>query len=85
MISLRLNLVLSKAQNCYAKNRLWKSAMREILIAVHGILYSILIAVHVIDGELDCVHEALNPMDVNAIAVLGLFRNDSCSQNITVL
>jgi len=30
---LRLNLVLSVAQNCYAKDRLWKSAVR---LAVHA-------------------------------------------------
>jgi len=28
------NLVLSEAQNCYAKDRLWKSAMRKI-ITIH--------------------------------------------------
>jgi len=27
---LRLNLVLSEEQHCYAKDRLWKSAVREI-------------------------------------------------------
>jgi len=36
MHALRLNLVLSKAQNCYAKDRLWKSAVREISLAVHA-------------------------------------------------
>jgi len=33
MHALRLNLVLSKAQNCYAKDRLWKSAVREISLS----------------------------------------------------
>jgi len=33
---LRLNLVLSEAQNCYAKDRFWKSAVREISLAVHA-------------------------------------------------
>jgi len=35
MHTLRLNLVLSEAQNCYAKDRLLKSAVREISLAVH--------------------------------------------------
>jgi len=34
MHALRLNLVLSEAQNCYAKDRLWKSTVREISLAV---------------------------------------------------
>jgi len=29
-------LVLSAAKNCYAKDRLWKSAVREISLAVHA-------------------------------------------------
>jgi len=36
MHTLRLNLVLSEAQNCYAKDSLWKSAVREISLAVHA-------------------------------------------------
>jgi len=36
MHALRLNLVLSEEQNCYAKDRLWKSAVREISLAVHA-------------------------------------------------
>jgi len=28
--------VLSEAQNCYAKDRLWKSAVREISLVVHA-------------------------------------------------
>jgi len=36
MHALRLNLVLSEAQNCYVKDRLWKSAVREISLAVHA-------------------------------------------------
>ena len=31
--ALRLNLVLSEEQNCYPKDRLWKSAVREISLA----------------------------------------------------
>jgi len=34
--ALRLNLVHSDTQNCYAKDRLWKSAVREISLAVHA-------------------------------------------------
>jgi len=37
---LRLNLVLSEVQNCYAKDRLWKSAVREISLAVHATIVS---------------------------------------------
>jgi len=33
--SLRLNLVLFEAQNCYAKDRLWKSAVREIIGSIY--------------------------------------------------
>jgi len=33
---MRLNLVLSEAQNCFAKDRLWKSAVREISLVVHA-------------------------------------------------
>jgi len=36
MHALRLNLVLSEAQNCYAKDRLWKSDVREISLTVHA-------------------------------------------------
>jgi len=36
MHALRLNLVPSEAQNCYAKDRLWKSAVREISLSVHA-------------------------------------------------
>jgi len=36
MHALRLNLVLFEAQNCYAKYRLWKSAVREISLAEHA-------------------------------------------------
>jgi len=37
MHALRLNPVLSEAQNCYAKDRLWKSAVREIIGSIyHG-------------------------------------------------
>jgi len=35
MHALRLNLVFSKAQNCYAKDRLWKSAVREIIGSIY--------------------------------------------------
>jgi len=34
--ALRLNLVLPKAQNCYAKYKLWKSDVRKISLAVHA-------------------------------------------------
>ena len=36
MYALSLNLVLSKVQNCYAKDRLWKSAVREISLEVYA-------------------------------------------------
>ena len=36
MHALRLNLVLSEVQNCYAKDRLWKSVVKEISLAVHA-------------------------------------------------
>jgi len=36
MHALRLNLVLSEAQNCYTKDRLKKFAVREISLAVHA-------------------------------------------------
>jgi len=39
MHALRLNLVFSEAQNCYTKNRLWKSAVREISLEVNLLLY----------------------------------------------
>jgi len=34
--ALRFNLVLSKVQNCYAKDKLCKSVVREISLAVHA-------------------------------------------------
>jgi len=37
--ALRLNLVFSEAQNCYAKDRLCRSAVREISLAVHATVY----------------------------------------------
>jgi len=36
MHALRFNLVLSEAQNCYAKDRIWKSIVREISLAMHN-------------------------------------------------
>jgi len=36
--ALRLNLMLSEAQNCFAKDRLWESAVREISLAVQVFL-----------------------------------------------
>ena len=36
MHALRLNLVLSEVQNCYAKDRLWKSAVGETSLVVHA-------------------------------------------------
>jgi len=36
MNALRLDLVLFEVQICYAKDRLWKSARREISLAVHA-------------------------------------------------
>jgi len=37
MHALTLNLVLSEAQNCYAKDRLWKSTVTEISLVMHAI------------------------------------------------
>jgi len=33
--ALRLNLVLSEAQNCFAKDSFWKSAVSEISLAMY--------------------------------------------------
>jgi len=45
MHALRLNQIFSEAQNCYAKDRLLKSAVREFSLAVHILFLYFLLSI----------------------------------------